>query len=317
VQSVLGLHHLTAIAGNPQKNYDFYSGILGLRLVKKTVNFDDPFTYHLYYGDYSGSPGTILTFFPWSENAKRGKKGSGQITAIPFSINSDSIDFWTERLKKFNIEFYGPYKRLNEEVISFEDHDGFEIELVASGNKPVNSKGNGKIPEEHSIHGFNHTVLTLDGISRTEELLINELGFEKIAVENNRHRYGIKNDAAGKFIDIINQPNSLPGRMGVGAIHHVAWRTEDDVSQLIFRDRLNRNGYNVTPVMDRNYFHSIYFREPGNVLFEIATDPPGFLIDEPLEELGTHLKLPEWYEKNRSEIEKNLLPLNTKENARI
>ena len=299
-----GIHHVTAIAGDPQSNLDFYTQILGLRLIKKTVNFDDPFTYHLYYGDETGSPGTILTFFPWSTGGFKGRKGAGQITTISFSIPFNSLGFWMERLKKSNINFTGPFKRFGEEVLLLEDPDGFEIELIAGEEEQRFSWQ--EVPAEHSIRGFHSITLSEKAYEDTSNFMIDLLGFKKHLISENRTRYSSGNGGPGKYVDILSTPDLQTGKMGVGAVHHVAFRTENDDSQVEIREKLLQNDVDVTPVIDRNYFHSIYFKEPGNVLFEIATDPPGFLIDENKNELGQNLKLPAWFEPNRAEIERAL-----------
>jgi catechol 2,3-dioxygenase-like lactoylglutathione lyase family enzyme len=309
MSTVLGVHHVTAIAGNPQQNVDFYVGVLGLRLVKKTINFDDPYTYHLYYGDEVGSPGTLLTFFPWTALGMKGQPGTGQLTVISFSIAANAMGFWEERLRQHHVDFKGPVSRFEEEVITFRDPDGIELELVSSDKDKRRGWKNGPLSAEHAIRGFYGVVLTLEGYERTAGLLTATLGFRAISESGSRFRYEVGAGGPGTLVDILCRPDDLPGRMGVGAVHHVAWRTSDDASQLTLRQEIARLGYNVTPVIDRNYFHSIYFREPGHVLFEIATDPPGMTVDEKLSELGMHLKLPPWLESERASIEKTLPPI--------
>lgn len=304
MNKVLGIHHITAIAGDPQKNVNFYTGALGLRFIKKTVNFDDPFTYHFYYGNESGDPGTVLTFFPWGKDAIAGRKGNGQVTTISYSIPKASLDFWKERLHKNQIDF-SVYKKFDEDVILFSDHDGFESELipcedVRSGYDLID------VPAEHSIRGFHSATFSLPSKDKTENVMTDFLGFEKIAEDENRIRYHSNEGKPGMLIDILVLPDNISGRMGTGAIHHIAFRARDDEHQLEFQKELKNGGLFVTDVMDRNYFHSIYFREPGNILFEIATDKPGFLIDESKENLGTHLKLPPWEEARRNVIENAL-----------
>lgn len=303
-----GIHHITAISGDPQKNVDFYVKVLGLKLVKKTVNFDDPHTYHLYYGDESGTPGSIITFFPWTTQGYKGRKGYGQITATSYSVPLTSIDFWAERLNKLNIEFAGPIKIFNEQVIILEDHDEFEIEIVGSSEENRKGWNSPGIPAEHSIRGFWGANISLIETGSTESML-DFLGFKKVNQTENKIRYSIDEGGPGKYLDILIVPDTVKGIMGVGAVHHIAFRTKNDSTQSDIRQKLLEKSINVTPVMDRNYFHSIYFREPGGVLFEIATDPPGFLIDEDIKSLGSSLKLPEWYESMRSEIENSLPPL--------
>lgn len=309
MKNIKGIHHITAIAGNPQKNVNFYTQLLGLKFVKKTVNFDDPQTYHLYYGDDNGNPGSILTFFPWNEHGLRGKRGTGQVGTISFSVPRTSIDYWAERLTKNNIEFAGPLKRFDEQVIIFEDHDEFELEIVGNDEEKKTGFKNYDIPQEHSLRGFWSAAIWHQNTDLTVELLINQLGFKKNKNLENRIRLVSGEGGPGTYIDLLQLPNELNGIMGVGAVHHIAFRTENDTSQLKIREKLTSSNLNVTPVVDRKYFKSIYFREPGNVLFEIATDPPGFLIDEETGALNNSLKLPPWLESVRGEIEANLPPL--------
>lgn len=306
---IQGLHHITAIASNPQKNLDFYAGILGLRFVKKTINFDAPDVYHLYYGNEQGSPGTIMTFFPFPDITK-GKKGKGQLTVTSFSIPENGVDYWMKRLKKFNISFKGPEHRFDESVISFEDHDGLGLELVANKDDRQGFTY-GNIPSELAIKGFYGMTLSEECDEKTARLLVEQMDHELIGEKDNRFRYS-PTRKPGSFVDILCNPDALRGVAGYGTVHHVAFATADDATQLQARDKLQKFGLNVTPVIDREYFHSIYFREPGGVLFEVATLPPGFTIDEPLEHLGESLKLPPWEEKNRKIIEEKLLPINLK-----
>jgi glyoxalase family protein len=309
---IKGIHHITGIAGDPQKNVDFYTGVLGLRMVKKTVNFDDPHTYHLYFGDEYGSPGSIITFFPWGNRGLRGSKGTRQITATGYSISSNSVEFWKERLNNEGIIYNGPFSRFNNTVITFEDHDGFEIELIADKEEKRKGWDNGIIPGEHSIKGFHSATASYNITEETIYFLTEVLGFREGDIEGNRRRFILDSGAEASALDILTA-ESAPGRMGAGAVHHIAWRIENDEEQKEIRDYLLKKGVNVTEVMNRNYFKSIYFREPGGVLFEIATDPPGFLIDEAQEELGMELKLPPWQEVNRKEIEEILPELKVRE----
>lgn len=307
-QLIRGLHHITALTSNAQKNLDFYAGILGLRLVKKTINFDAPDVYHLYYGNENGTPGTILTFFPIS-NLPKGKKGVGQLTTISFSINENVIDYWIKRLSHFHIKYELTQKRFDDEaVIYFEDHEGLGLELVANKKDRRIGFSNGLIPSDFAIKGFYGITLSEECHVKTAELLVKHLDYTLISENNNRFRYSLSGTETG-FVDIVNLPEMLPGMGGSGTVHHVAFATETDQSQIEARASLIKNGFNVTPVIDREYFHSIYFREPGGVLFEIATIPPGFTIDEPLNHLGESLKLPPWEEKNRISIEKKLQPI--------
>jgi len=306
---VAGIHHITAIAGDAQKNYDFYTQVLGLRLVKKTVNFDDPQTYHFYFGNEKGEPGTIITFFPWSKLAYKGRKGTGQVTTIAYSITKDSLSYWTERLTNPGIVSFGPFNRFDEEVILIEDPDGIEIELVAAKNELPKGWSNGSIPEEYSIRGFHSAAFSLNSIQRTADVLTNLLGFEMIKEEGNRTRYSSSGSKIGSYIDILQIDAALNGTIGAGSVHHIAFRAENEEAQLNLRTRLIKNKLAVTEVVDRSYFKSIYFREPGNILFEIATDAPGFLIDEEEAVLGQQLKLPQWLESERSKIENSLPPI--------
>lgn len=304
---VTGLHHITALAADPQKNVDFYAGILGLRLVKKTINFDAPEIYHLYYGNEQGSPGTIMTFFPYP-GIPQGRKGKGQLIVTSFSIPENAIEYWTSRLDKFNIAYEGPQQRFDELFIYFEDHDGLGLELVANRKDTRPGFTYGNIPLEFSIKGFYGMTLSEEGYEKTAGLLVGQMDHALIAEKGNRFRYSASGKP-GDFVDVLCNPDTLKGLAGYGTIHHVAFATDSEVTQLEAREKLLRFGLNVTPVLDREYFHSIYFREPGGVLFEIATIAPGFTVDEPLEHLGESLKLPPWQEKNRTIIEKQLSPI--------
>lgn len=307
-QHIPGLHHVTAIAGDPQKNIDFYAGVLGLRFLKKTVNFDDPYTYHFYFGDTSGQPGTILTFFPWASQAPTGTRGAGQLASYAFAVPHDSMGFWKDRLARLNIPVNGLVKRFGEDVLIARDEDGFELELVASSLSD-RAAWDGIIPLQHAARGFHSVSMIESMMEPTIEFLTGTLGFRKTGEFENRYRFETGDGGIGTMIDVIHEPQAHRGQMGVGIIHHVAWRTPDDAAQLEVRNILVNDGYNVTPVIDRNYFHSIYFNDPGGAIFEVATDPPGFLIDEPIETLGTGLKLPTQYEPYRAELERVLPPV--------
>lgn len=302
-----GIHHVTAISGEPQRNLDFYSGVLGLRLVKKTVNFDDPETYHLYYGDGAGHPGTIMTFFPWS-HAPRGRIGAGQLAVTSFSIPAASLGFWTERLVTGGVRFEKPRDRFGETVLTFEDPDRLRIELVASEEGRAAWSG-GTVPAEHAVRGFHHVSLAVEEPQSTVALMTETLGFGRVDETEGRVRVSSGEGGPGNTVDVISASGFPGGSTGVGTVHHVAFRVPDDETQLALREEISALGYNVTPVLDRNYFRSIYFREPGGVLFEIATDPPGFAVDEAEDELGTHLKLPPWLETRRGRLEEVLPPL--------
>ncbi|HEX6710914.1 MAG TPA: ring-cleaving dioxygenase [Rubrobacter sp.] len=302
-----GIHHVTAISGEPQRNVDFYAGTLGLRLVKKTVNFDDPETYHLYYGDGAGSPGTIMTFFPWA-HAPGGRIGAGQLVVTSFSIPATSLGYWTERLVEKGVRFEKPRDRFGETVLTFEDPDRLRIELVASGDGRAGWEGS-PVPAEHTVRSFHHVALAVETTKSTAKLMTETLGFRQVDEAEGRIRFSAGDGGPGNLVDVVNAAGFPRGSMGVGTVHHVAFRVPDEETQLALREEISALGYNVTPVLDRNYFRSIYFREPGGVLFEIATDPPGFAVDEPEEELGTHLKLPPWLETRRGRLEEGLPPL--------
>jgi glyoxalase family protein len=304
-----GLHHVTAIAGEPQPNIDFYTSVLGLRLVKLTVNFDDPTTYHIYYGDGQGHPGTILTFFPWP-GAYVGRIGTGQLTVTSFAVPDKSLPYWRKRLGKRGVEFEDARSDFGEERLFFQDPDGLQLELVSTSNAdPDRLWERGPVPTEHAIRGFHHVTLSENGYERTASLLTDILGFKQIARHENRFRYAVADGTPSTIVDLVCAPEARAGRVAVGTVHHVAWRTATDREQVRWRDTLMKEQYDVTPIIDRQYFHSIYFREPGGVLFEIATDPPGFAIDESVELLGTALKLPPELEKARFELERLLPPI--------
>lgn len=304
--TIPGIHHVTAIAGDPRQNVDFYTGVLGLRLVKRTVNHDDPHTYHLYYGDHEGAPGTTLTFFPWPDG-RDAEPGNGMADAVAFIIPDDSVDYWRDRLDAHDIG-YVESERFSETVLTFDDPDGLTLELVATDDDPgTRYWPDSPVPQEHTIAGFHGVTLTLEETAATTNLLT-DMGYERAGAAGDRERY-VSDGDRGYAIDIRCTPNRARGRTGVGSIHHVAHRTPDQETQRAWRERLIQDGFNVTPVIDRWYFHSIYFREPGGVLFEIATEEPGFTRDEPLEALGERLVLPDWLTDRQDEIEAALPPL--------
>lgn len=307
--NISGIHHITAVASSAVVNLTFYEKLLGLRLVKQTVNFDDPYTYHLYYGDAQGSPGTILTFFPW-ENLSQGRPGSGMVTAVAFSIPRGSIDFWVQRLNAAGVKV-GKEERFGEPVVRFVDPHGLPLELVGVSRPPSNVYWkDGPVTETHAIQGFHSATATLNRWEEIKGLLLDVMGMTLEGRENNRYRLRMENQASpGVTYDIVADSDAPVGRPGGGTVHHIAFRTADDESQADWQTRLRASGIAVTGVRDRNYFRSIYFSSPGGILFEIATDPPGFSVDEKHEELGTSLKLPSQYEPMRDKIEKQLLPL--------
>lgn len=304
-QRILGIHHVTAITADGQKNIDFYCGVLGLRLVKVTINFDDPQSYHLYYGDELGRPGTIMTFFVWP-GARRGRTGSGQVTATSFSVPRNSLDYWKARLESVTI---APL-RFGHQVLQFSDPDGIRLEIVArptDDSRP--SWSGGPVSIQHAIRGFQGVTLSVDGYEYTAKLLTSTLGFTSEG-EHDENCFRFRGDSPySEVVDVLCVPDGVRGTLGAGIVHHVAFRAGDEEMQKRWRQILVNGGQNVTPVIDRTYFNSIYFREPGGVLFEIATDSPGFTVDEAPESLGTSLKLPPQYKWARSQIESLLPPL--------
>jgi glyoxalase family protein len=302
-----GLHHVTAIAGNPLRNLDFYTRTLGLRLVKRTVNFDDPGTYHLYYGNETGSPGTVLTFFPW-EHAVKGQVGAGETQHTAFRVPISSLGYWTHRLIEKGVAHAALEKRFGESVLPFSDPDGTSLALVGVPdveNEPGWS--NGEIPAENAVRGFHGVTLLLDDGAKTGAILTDVLGLEEAGREGANIRYRADGSAPGAVIDIHESKGLGRGRQGRGSVHHIAFRAADDAEQAAMAKKLvTQHGMHPTDQRDRNYFRSIYFREPGHVLFEIATDIPGFAIDEPVASLGRALKLPPFLEPHRGEIEKAL-----------
>lgn len=301
----MGIHHITAIVGHPQQNVDFYAGVLGLRLVKKTVNFDDPGTYHLYFGDQGGKPGTIITFFPWA-GAYQGTIGDGQVGVTSYAVPTGALDFWEARLEKFDIP-YTKITRFGETYLEFDDPHGLHLEIVEREEGEINNWTFGEITPEVAIKGFGGATLFSAKPDQTAETLENIMGLEKVAEEGDFVRYRSSADI-GNIID-LKVVSTGRGRMGVGTVHHIAWRASDDKDQLEWQKYVAQNGYGVTPVQDRNYFNAIYFREHGEILFEIATDPPGFAHDESHETMGQQLMLPAQYEQYREQLERSLIPI--------
>lgn len=303
---IAGLHHITAIASDPQRNLDFYTQVLGLRFVKRTVNFDDPGTYHFYFGDDTGSPGTILTFFPWP-GIGRGRVGTGETVATAFSVPAGSLAYWRERLMARGISI-GENTYFGATHLAFSDPDGMALEIVEHKEAAATAAARySDVPTEFAVQGFFGTTLLEQDLKRTEALL-GVMGYKKTGEEGKRHRYAPEGNARGRILDVVVDENARAGRMGAGTVHHIAFRATDDAAQADWQKELGRY-VPVTPVQDRTYFHSIYFREPGGVLFEIATDAPGFLIDERPESLGETLRVPEWLEPRRAAIEARLLPI--------
>jgi glyoxalase family protein len=306
---VLGLHHITAIATSAKKNYDFYTKVLGLRFIKKTVNFDDPKTYHLYYGNDEGTPGTILTFFPW-EGTRLGRLGTGMATEIGYSVPKESLDFWQKRFEENKVKYDQPAERFGEKYIHFEDPDGLRINLIVpKGTDNRKQWTTGEINEQVATKGFHSITLTLENISETAKILTDIFGYTFLKQENNRHRFITDAIEGANIVDLVESPGERRGFVAGGTNHHVAFRVKDDDILMMFREKVERHGLDITEKIDRNYFFSLYFREPGGVIFELASNNPGFTVDEPLNELGTHLKLPPQYEPMRSQLQKILIPL--------
>ena len=306
---VTGIHHITALASEAQENINFYTGILGVRLVKKTINFDAPEVYHFYYGDENGTPGSILTFFPY-QGLVRGRHGKGMLNTTTFSVAASSMNYWLERLKKLHVDHKDPIERFPGEVaVYMEDKDGLGLELVFNDKDTRPGFTYGNIPIEHSIKGFYSVEIWLEGYERTAGLLTEQMDHVMIAEKGNRFRFAAT-DAPGNYVDLLCSPDSLKGLGGGGTVHHIAFATADEKSQNEVRVKIEQRMLNPTPVLDRTYFTSIYFREPGGVLFEVATAGPGFLIDEDKDKLGQELKLPQQYEQYRKQIEKSVAPVN-------
>jgi glyoxalase family protein len=306
-----GVHHLTAIAGDPQSNLDFYTQVLGLRFVKRTVNFDDPSTYHLYFGDRTGRPGSAITFFTWP-GARRGQRGAGQVVAISFAIPHGAGQYWQTRFKELRVFSEVIPDRFNNRAIRFLDHDSLMLELIESGQLiDVDLDFASHVPAEFAVRGFNAPTLEVSRLEPTEQLL-GQLGFELIGSEESRRRFSLNQDLASAQLDLVTPGKQHFGVNAAGTVHHIAFRCHDLDEQRRWREKLVGLGLYVTPVIDRQYFHSIYFREPGGVLFEIATEGPGFTVDEPVDNLGNSLKLPPQYEPHRREIEGALPPISVK-----
>ncbi|MFN3405667.1 MAG: ring-cleaving dioxygenase [Cytophagaceae bacterium] len=303
---VLGIHHITAIAGSARTNLEFYTKVLGLKLVKKTVNFDDPGTYHFYFGNEVGTPGTILTFFPW-EGIIQGKRGTGLVTEIGYSVPEGSFDFWINRFERFNVTYNKPAEKFGEQYLTFLDPDGLKLELIIPKSTD-NRKGyvSKEVNKEIAIKGFHNISVTLSSIKETAAILTDIFGY-KLAEENvNRFRFRTDAIDTANIVDLVEVPGERKGLNGGGTVHHVAFRVKDEETQMQLREKILQAGFNITHKIDRNYFYSLYFREPGGVLFEIATDNPGFAVDESVNELGKSLRLPAQYEKKRKEIEESL-----------
>ncbi|WP_071460718.1 ring-cleaving dioxygenase [Bacillus massilinigeriensis] len=308
-KKTMGIHHITAIVGHPQENIDFYAGVLGLRMVKQTVNFDDPGTYHLYFGNKGGKPGTIITFFPWPD-AYKGRIGDGQVGVTSYVVPKGAMKFWEQRLEKFHIKFT-KNERFGEQYLKFDDPHGLHLEMVEREEGEINEWSFGDVTPKVAIKGFGGATLYSAQPNKTAELLENVMGLEFVGREGDLNRYRSSGDI-GNVIDLKLTPVGI-GKMSVGTVHHIAWRASDDEDQLEWQQHVSENGYGVTAVTDRNYFNAIYFREHGEILFEIATDPPGFAHDELQETMGEKLMLPQQYEQYRGRIERRLIPLEVRE----
>lgn|SRR5690606_481481 len=304
---ILGLHHITAIAGDPQRNYDFYVKTLGLRLVKKTVNFDDPQTYHFYFGNEVGTPGTILTFFPWPR-VKQGTNGVGMATEIGYSVPVGSLDFWKARFERLGVSHSAINQKFGERYLAFQDPDGLNISLIEvkseDDRKPFETN---EIKHGNAIRGFHTVTLLLHDIEATATILTDVFGYRFVSKEGNLSRYQTDAVDYAATIDLMEMPGAPRGINAGGTNHHIAFRVANEDALMAFREKIQARGLHITEKIDRDYFYSLYFREPGGVLFEIATDNPGFAIDESIEALGTSLKLPKQYESLRPRIE-NILP---------
>ncbi|MCY9020007.1 ring-cleaving dioxygenase [Priestia megaterium] len=309
IKKTVGIHHITAIVGHPQENVDFYAGVLGLRLVKQTVNFDDPGTYHLYFGNEGGKPGTIITFFPWA-NARQGQIGDGQVGVTSYVVPKGAMDFWEQRLAKFGVPAT-KMERFGEQYLEFDDPHGLHLEIVEREEGEKNTWQAGEIKPDVAIKGFGGATLLSVKPHETAQLLENVMGLKKVGQEGDFIRFQSSADI-GNIID-LKLTTIGRGQMGVGTVHHIAWRAKDDEDQLEWQKYVADSEYGVTAVRDRNYFNAIYFKEHGEILFEIATDPPGFAHDESLETMGEKLMLPEQYETHRDQIERALIPFEVRE----
>ena len=300
--ALTGLHHLTAVASDPAANLAFYTGLLGLRRVKTTVNFDDPSAYHLYFGDTTGAPGTIITFFYWAGDLARGRVGAGQVTAITLSVPADSLDFWNDRLTQAGIAA-GRETRHGEERLTLQDPDGIPVELVAVAGDARTGWTGGDVPADRAIRGLHAVELTVHAGAPTEAVLTGPMGYHLVRRDGNWSRYALGAGRSGEWVDLIADPSVPPGRGGSGTIHHIAWNVPNDADQHVLRSQLMTADVYVSEVRNRDYFRSIYYREPNGILFEIATAEPGFAVDEDAAHLRQSLKLPRQFEAHRAKIE--------------
>lgn len=307
-QQTAGIHHVTAFVRNAQETVDFYSGVLGLRLVKKTINFDAPEVYHLYFGNEGGSPGTIITFFPWA-TSRKGRIGGGQVGITTYAVPVGALDFWKARLSKLGIS-YQLTSRFNEDYVQLEDPDGLLLELVEREAGQDSKWSFGGVPAEKAVKGFGGAILYSTAPSQTAKVLVDVMGLKKVGEDAAYARFQAAGDL-GNLID-VNLAVMPLGVGGAGTVHHIAWRAKDEEDHALWRKIVEKNGLQPTPIIDRQYFNAIYFREEGGILFEIATDPPGFALDEPAAVMGEKLMLPEWFEEHRTQIEAGLPPLQVK-----
>lgn len=307
--SVHGIHHVTAIAGNAQENLNFYVGVMGLRLVKKTINQDAPNTYHLFYADGAGTPGTDLTFFPWP-NMGPGRLGLGLTIEVPFAVPMESLPYWQERFEKKRVAFSKVETRFGEKALPFKDPHGLQLALVETDDERQFVPWEiSPVPPARQLRGMHAVRLWEDDLKPTATLLTEAMGFEHLGTEAGWHRYGVDGGTSGKIIEVKELPEERRGQWGTGSVHHVAWRLKDSEEEIALRDIIVEMGLEPTPPIDRFWFKSVYFEEPGGALFELATDGPGFSRDEEIEHLGERLVLPPWLEPRRHEIEAALPPL--------
>ena len=308
VATIPGIHHVTCITRDVQKCTDFYVSVLGLRFVKKSINQDLPDTYHIYFGDYLGSPGTAMTFFGWP-TWPRQKTGSGQVTTVSFAVPSGSLGFWNERLRKLGVD-HSEVDRFGAHALLLRDADGIELELVGQASDDRwQPWPDSPIDRDHAIRGFHSVTLTVAEAAATADLLTGTMGFRESGKDGSRTRFETGAGGPHSILDLVESPEGPVGEESTGTVHHVAWRAADAATQTAWRETLLRAGRNVTPVIDRWYFKSIYYREPGGVLFEIATDGPGFTVDETPEKLGTKLSLPPWFQVRREQLDEILPPI--------
>ena len=302
---IKGLHHITAIAGKAQRNLDFYAGVLGMRLVKRSVNQDDPSTYHLFYADAEGRPGTDLTFFPWEQLAPS-RKGTGLSVEVQLAVPEGSLAFWEERLGRYGAKLGAPEVRFGEKALTLRDPDGLKVALLETGPREFTPWERTEVPENRQIRGLHGARLWERELHPTAVFLTETLGFEATGRENGWSRFGVAGGGSGRFVDLKELPNLSRGQWGTGSIHHLAWRVEGTPEEMELRGEIEAAGQRPTPQIDRFWFKSVYFTEPGGALFELATDGPGFAVDEDPAKLGESLVLPPWLEPRRAQIEAGL-----------